>query len=595
MPFLRKAGNKPLFIRIIILFVLIILPLYLFYVLTNIMGQKDILRQTMELNESKIDYYISAMEREFDKILVTQRKFVDDEDLIFLSRMDRYEESYDKYDTINRVRRKLDSLRESSRFIKDVSAYVPNIGLKISTSCNDEIRQEEYLDLKRAAMNDSYPFYPFQGEYVSIISYDTYFDGNSDMNSTSFVVSIQISREGMEGLLKQVKGRMQGGVMIIGDRNGLDAVEGRQQIFIPAIRKAIWHNSSGNPVKVDSITATIGKDKCLVQFKYMKLIHSSLVVFVPNGKLPASLAVYKAALWGITLLTLLMGVLFALRIRKMITYPLDRLKEAFNCVEDGNLNMNLEYTVEDEFGYIYKHFNNMCKKLLNLIEQVYEQKLLTRNAELKQLQYQINPHFLYNCIFFIYRMAKLNDSENIIRLTGHLGNYYQFVARHTGDTVPLVREMEHAQDYIGVQMMRFSNRISVEIRKLPPEFENLVVPRLIVQPLVENAYMHGLKRKETDGKIVVGFQTTGKFFTIFVEDNGEETDNARLEVLKVKLAQKDMNVECTGLLNVHRRLVILYGEESGVAVMRGGMSGLRVEIRIGLEGVTDGVQLAGSG
>jgi two-component system, sensor histidine kinase YesM len=143
--------------------------------------------------------------------------------------------------------------------------------------------------------------------------------------------------------------------------------------------------------------------------------------------------------------------------------------------------------------------------------------------------------------------------------------------------------------------MRFSNRISVEIRKLPPEFENLVVPRLIVQPLVENAYMHGLKRKETDGKIVVGFQTTGKFFTIFVEDNGEETDNARLEVLKVKLAQKDMNVECTGLLNVHRRLVILYGEESGVAVMRGGMSGLRVEIRIGLEGVTDGVQLAGSG
>ncbi|HEY5587137.1 MAG TPA: histidine kinase [Ruminiclostridium sp.] len=225
----------------------------------------------------------------------------------------------------------------------------------------------------------------------------------------------------------------------------------------------------------------------------------------------------------------------------------------------------------------------MCQKLSTLIQQVYEEKLNAKSAELKQLQYQINPHFLYNCFFLTYRMAMMHDEDGVIKLTKHLGNYYQFVTRSSSDDVPLIKELNHVKEYIEIQSVRFNNRIFVKIEELPKVFDNLLVPRLILQPVIENAYSHGLKNKVKNGIINISFSQKKNVFSISVEDNGNELTSEILMALEDKLLFIDNSDEITGLLNVQRRLKIKYGELGGISVSRGELGGLKITEKIILE------------
>jgi two-component system, sensor histidine kinase YesM len=203
-----------------------------------------------------------------------------------------------------------------------------------------------------------------------------------------------------------------------------------------------------------------------------------------------------------------------------------------------------------------------------------------QNAELKQLQYQINPHFLYNSLLIIYSLVKMGDSECAMKLARHMGNYYQYITRSSSEEVPLVKEITHAKDYVGIQRIRFSNRIKAEFEEIPEGMQNFIVPRLIVQPIIENSYNHGLKDKIRDGILKVQMQQEQGYLSIFVEDNGEEMKEEKLAELRRMLGSNDPGIEKSGLLNVHRRLQIKYGSDSGIHVSQGEYGGLRVEIRI---------------
>ena len=263
---------------------------------------------------------------------------------------------------------------------------------------------------------------------------------------------------------------------------------------------------------------------------------------------------------------------------------MDLLVNGFAQVEKGTLDIELKYKIDDEFGYLYKRFNSMCRRLAALIEQIYEQKIRAQNAELKQLQYQINPHFLYNSLFILYRMAKMNEIEGILKLSQHLGGYYQFVTKSASDEVTLGAEIKHAMDYIQIQSIRYANRIKVEFPDVPEEMQSLIITRLILQPLIENSYNHGLSNKLSGGILKVNIVRDEEVLKIIVEDNGETMNEETLDKMKTALASVDHIEEDGGLLNIHRRLIIRYGPESGLFLSIGAMGGLCVEMRITLKG-----------
>jgi two-component system sensor histidine kinase YesM len=205
---------------------------------------------------------------------------------------------------------------------------------------------------------------------------------------------------------------------------------------------------------------------------------------------------------------------------------------------------------------------------------------MIQKAELKQLQSQINPHFLYNSFFILKRRIKTGDNESAMYFAEKMGNYFRFITRSASDEVPLKQEVEHAGIFAEIQGMRFSNRIKVNFDELPQRYENVIVPRLILQPLIENAFVHGLEDLEENGLLDVRFKEEAGLLRIIVEDNGQNMPEDYIENINKALETRTDNTEMTGMFNIHRRLRLKFGGESGLKLTRGELGGLKVSVNI---------------
>jgi len=181
-------------------------------------------------------------------------------------------------------------------------------------------------------------------------------------------------------------------------------------------------------------------------------------------------------------------------------------------------------------------------------------------------------------------MAKAMKIEEVVRATEYLGVYFQYITRNASEIVPLEMEYRHIGAYIELQSLRFHNRITPIVEPLPESLRAVPVPRLLLQPMVENAYQHGLKEKLESGviRISVGEQRERQVAMLLfsVEDNGDELTDEALARLQDKLSGKHEDKETTGLLNVHLRVQLRYGSDCGLALSRGELGGLRVLLKL---------------
>ncbi|MDG0813451.1 sensor histidine kinase [Cohnella rhizosphaerae] len=252
-------------------------------------------------------------------------------------------------------------------------------------------------------------------------------------------------------------------------------------------------------------------------------------------------------------------------------------------MEKGKLDVEITHARNDEFGFLFQRFNGMMRNLNHLIDQVYKQQILAQQAELKQLQSQINPHFLYNTYFVLYNMAMTEDYDNVKLFTHQLGSYFKYITRNAAEDVPLHVEADHARTYCDIQSLRFYNRIVVEFGDLPSSCRDRLVPRLILQPIIENAFEHGLADKKSGGLLAVRFEEeieNGRF-SISVEDNGPAVTDERVRELNGMLSIGSADaIEMTAIVNIHRRLRLKFGENSGLGFRHGSHGGVRVIINI---------------
>jgi len=212
------------------------------------------------------------------------------------------------------------------------------------------------------------------------------------------------------------------------------------------------------------------------------------------------------------------------------------------------------------------------------IDKVYEQELTLKDTELKMLQYQINPHFLYNTFFTMYQMLQVAEYENLQKIMSRVGRYFSFITKSEG-YITLSDEMNFCTDYMEIQLIRFGSRIKAEIEPLPDEVRNLRIPRLSLQPLLENCFKHGLTNKEEDGLIKLSYLIDDAVIKICVEDNGDELDDETLTLICNALTE-NKDAKALGLRNVHKRLQSYFGEEYGIRATRSKLGGLFVEVEL---------------
>ncbi|WP_235439709.1 sensor histidine kinase [Paenibacillus sp. DMB20] len=307
-------------------------------------------------------------------------------------------------------------------------------------------------------------------------------------------------------------------------------------------------------------------------------LNLSLIMYVNQNEITRPLSQFTTWFYALFFIALIVMILYSFSVNLMIHRPLSKLVKAFHMLETDNLNIMIESKSKDEFHYVFNSFNNMALKLKNSIEENYEQKIALQHSQLKQLQSQINPHFLYNSFFNIYMMCKVGDADGAAELSQKLASYYQYITRSGADQVPFYKEYRHALDYCDIQCIRFSNRIAYEygeIADIPPA---ITVPRLIIQPIVENIFEHAFEDDAREGMIYIHAEYRDGGLRVTVEDNGNLATDAKIEHLREKLATPSKHIEKTGLINVNNRLQLKYGPGSGLFASRSSYGGLRIDL-----------------
>lgn len=264
---------------------------------------------------------------------------------------------------------------------------------------------------------------------------------------------------------------------------------------------------------------------------------------------------------GVMLLGLmLVGLFFMLLYYRNILLQLQIITEKLRQVENGDLTARIEELPENEFSYVFEQFNRMITRIGQLIESIVREQQLRAQAELRQLQLQIHPHFLYNSLSYIVTVA--DKPGAVTQMAMHLSNYYRYCTVHKSITT-VGEEISYAKAYLSIMALR--RQIEYEIQ-MPKEFEGVGIIPLVLQPIIENAIEHGIEERENAKRILVKVsEVPGGSLRFEVSDDGNgltEEQTAELErTLKEKKHEKEGGI---GLWNVNQRLINYYDESAGL-------------------------------
>ena len=301
----------------------------------------------------------------------------------------------------------------------------------------------------------------------------------------------------------------------------------------------------------------------------------------PMGPLDGRMSLFSSHLTVYHVLVLTVTLLLMAMLYLLVRSPLRKLRMALRAIEKGELDKRLPKSRISDFQYVNEQFNAMGARLEDLVEREYTLRLLHIKAELRQLQYQINPHFLYNTYFTLQALLEEEETEKASAFAGMLGRYLKYTTSSDREYATLGEEIMHAKNYAEIQQMRFSQQVDLQWRIQAERYQDLKVPKLILQPLIENAFEHGIRRMLEGGIIRVSLEETDGA-VICVEDNGQNLTDERLEALETRLRQNSPKEgeDSVALLNIHRRLQILFGPQSGLSVSRSELQGMKVTVTI---------------
>lgn len=255
---------------------------------------------------------------------------------------------------------------------------------------------------------------------------------------------------------------------------------------------------------------------------------------------------------------------------RAITRPLQRLAHQMNRFSSGAFEAAAEVRGRDEIAYLSRHFNEMVERTNELINERYKMKLVEQNAILKALEAEINPHFLYNALQAISTMALKNGTYDIADMIDNLAMTLRYCIGGK-DVVQAGEELKHIERYLALQQARFGSRLQVEYEWDEP-LRGLMIPKLSIQTLVENAIKHAVERMSVPVTVVIGAELSGDDAIIFVRDNGPGIPPERLRQVLALLGQEweDWKEhENIGLKNLDIRLNILYGDLAGLDIRTG--------------------------
>lgn len=274
--------------------------------------------------------------------------------------------------------------------------------------------------------------------------------------------------------------------------------------------------------------------------------------------------------------------LLSFLISRAITDPLRRLTDTMNLVEQGDFTVRCNVRSQNEVGRLRDSFNHMIANTQNLMEQIVSNEEQKRRSEWRLLQAQIKPHFLYNTLDSIIWMSHAGKNEEVVEMTSALAKLLRNSIGSGREIIPLEEELAHVESYLVIQKMRYREKLHYKM-DIDPQTKPCLIPRLVLQPLVENAIYHGIKVKEVGGTIQIGAMLDDDRLLVTVEDDGAGMTAEQLAHIYDQKSGDESSSQI-GVCNVKERLRIYFGEDAALKYFsepdKGTMAMLILPIRL---------------
>lgn len=576
-PFTIRWNPNSIVIKLIGAFLLVMLPLCVLSISITYYSSNQMQAEVERANESKLHFYYSHLEFELQRMTALVTEYSLDDALSTFSTRIPIMSRYEIDSNLNDILTKLLQVKETSPYISDVVYYVPQINKRVSAVDGiREVTDEEWQSLLGTMGNLNGALSKYQDELYLLRSNPFNLDSNVPPN---FLLGIKLSSAELKLRLKEFAAS--GG-------SDITLAFGSHNEYVVSSAEELPKLLPGNFSAAGKEAVSVQRNRIADSFYYSlydQANNFTLTADIPNTVLMKPIHIYTQLLRLLMVVSVGIIVLFSFWTYRTIHRPMAVLIRGFRKAEQGQTGIYITHSRKDEFGYMYSRFNEMLKHLHTLIQENYVQQIRRGEAELKHLQSQITPHFLYNSLFSIKQMAEVENVELIKEFSDYLGQYFRYMTRDFAQEVTLQQELDHALVYLAIQRIRFGARIRAEVDEIEPDWRNIQVPRVLLQPIIENVFEHGLQHKSSNGLLRMSYEQAGDRLSIKIEDNGDSLSEDKLTLLQRQLdSYESAQGEITGLLNVNQRLRIKFGSDFGLQAEQSELGGLCIRVNISVKG-----------
>lgn len=576
-----------IFHRVVITIILLLIPIVGLYAYSNQVSQTVVRNEIRESIGHRLSFLHNRLELQVDLVAKGAYQLHGDPILKSFQTAIGSETYFDVIDFKRQVEERISIQNNMSDWKTDTSVYFPRNEQVINPYSlvlydADVLRESVYAKwttITQPAETGDKPRYEFVYRAVDPIF------GAADPLQADHIVEKKFSDENLIQMLDDYKSSGQGDPFLYHAEHEVIANRSGNAKLIEQVNAALADkdlSASG------SFTADLSGEPYQVYFIPNEHLGWTLIDYVPMQEVLAPIEDSKRLFYVSTALLLLMSLFAAFMLYRHVQIPIRTLIRSLRLVQKGEFSSRIHYTTNNEFSFVYQRFNDMIEQIQQLINNVYSAQLLAREAQLKQLQSQINPHFLYNCLYYIVNMARLERLGPIEKMAINLGDFFKYTTRLEKSDATIEDELKLLNHYLEIQQLRMK-RIEYRI-EVPEEMMKLCVPRLLLQPIVENAVIHGIEPKPGGGLIRISGGMDTQRAWIEVEDNGIGMPKEQMDKLMLQLKQPMSEEMGYGVWNVNQRLAIRYGRGSGITYSTGSDGGCIVRLSWNLKAADDGTE-----
>ncbi|AIQ53935.1 sensor histidine kinase [Paenibacillus sp. FSL R7-0331] len=554
-----KKVNMKRFIYFFIFFLL--LTLGLFYIM-NTLSSRTLQESLVNASKNQLAYAEEIIDGAISEASMYGIQYTADNDVRFYQNRKLELSNYDAQMNKNEISGRLADQLFSSLAVESIGIYWKQDGTFIQTGHDSQAKLPFEQVTERGWQTYNNSLY-----YFSVYPY---IHQPKNPANIKYIVGVKLKKEYLTGLLgKAVNGDSSNAFFLVNDSLVISSkpVDSR-------IEEKARATVTPDPQQILKFDYHTGEDDYYVLSKYIEPIDTYLVTYTRMSDFLTPLDRNQQVFAASIIVILIIGLTVILMFYRNFYRNVHLLSKKFHQVEQGNYSTRISENPVNEFYTLFKSFNHMVLRTQNLFASLKIETELRRDAEVKQLQAQINPHFLYNSLFFIMSMAK-SSPEAVMQMSKHLAEYYRYLTKLDRHDATLASELQLAGHFLSI--MSLCKELHYEI-SLPPELgEHRIMP-LIIQPIVENAIQHGIEELQGAYRVSILVKALDEGALIIVADDGKGLTPDQLELLAARVGSETppQGARGIGLWNIHQRLKNAYGELSGLRFFINDWGGLSV-------------------